>query len=157
MKFKYKFSKLILIIFIAIYAISALSLVLNVIGLVNTFGNELANFYDYMKWAIGIIVPVLAVALITAILISSAYTLGDKALTVNFGFLKDKYGYADMEGVIKNVTTDKLFISFKDESTLKVVISPAAYDDFVTSLIKCDRRLTYKEYAEPIDKGEDKK
>ena len=149
MSFKYKFSTAVKILFAVIYALAVVCLVWNIIRLINSISSGISlELYGYISVVLCLVLPVVVSVFITAMIISSSYTLANGTLTVSFGLLKDKYAISDIESLVRNVKTDVLVMNFKDESFLKIVIEPKLFDDFSASVLKLNKSVQYGETDE---------
>ena len=149
MKFKYKFTTAIYVLFALMYLLGAVCLVWNIIRLIDGVNSSVVvDSYLIIRTVLCIALPIVLSIFITAMIISSYYTVGDKKLTVKFGFIGDKYSIDDVTGIIKNVKTDVLSLIFKDESTLKIVIDKGLFDDFSAELMKKNKNISYGETDE---------
>ena len=88
-------------------------------------------------------------------LISSYYSIENGNLVVKFGFLADSYPIKEVDNIIKNVRTNALFVNFKDDSTLRIVIDKNNFDDFSATIIKENKDVCYGETDE-IDRSKGK-
>lgn len=153
MKFKYKFSTTVFIIFILMYVLAVVCFVWNLIRLINSLSsNVVPDVYSVISTVMCLVLPIVLTVFVTAMILSSYYIIGEKTLRVKFGFISDKYPISDMKGIIKNVKTDELSIIFKDESALKVVLDKTQFDDFSSELMKKDKNLNYGETDEASKK-----
>ncbi len=156
MKFKYKFSNSIKILFTCIYLLAVACFTWNLIRLFNSLSSEIAlTTYNYLSLFLCLLLPIVIVVFITAILISSYYTVKNGKLTVRFGLMADSYPIKEIDNIIKNVKTDVLVVNFKDESSLKVLIDKNSFDDFSATIIKENKDVCYGETDE-IDKNKGK-
>ena len=73
-------------------------------------------------------------------------------MTVRLGFLKDEYECAEIVTIIKNIKTDVLTVTFKDDSTLRIIIAPADFDNFSAEVMKQNKNIAYGEIAEDDQK-----
>ena len=146
MRFKYKFSNAFKILFVAIYLLAIACFTWNLIRLINSLSSEIAiDTYGYISIALCLLLPIVISVFVTAILISSDYTVQNGKLIVKFGLMSDKYSVKD---IVKNVKTDVLVVNFKDESTLRVVIDKRFFDDFSATVIKENKDVCYGETDE---------
>ena len=146
MKYKYKFSFLIIIVFVLFYIVAGALLVWNVIRLVNSLQSPIqTTVYNYISIGLCIILPIAFGAEITAAVFSSNYTVKEKTLTVNFGFIKEVFQVSEIEAVVKNVRYNKLGITFKDGSSYRIIIDEKLFDDFSSQLISANKFISYGE------------
>ena len=156
MKFKYKFSTTLKILFACIYLLAAICFTWNIIRLLKSLSSEIAlTTYNYLSAFLCLLLPVVISVFVTAILLSSNYSVKNGKLVVKFGLMADSYPIKDIDNIIKNVRTDVLVINFKDESSLKVVIDKNQFDDFSATVIKENKDVCYGETDE-IDKNKGK-
>ena len=156
MKFKYKFSNTLKILFVCIYALAIACFTWNLIRLFNSLSSEIAlDTYKYISLFLCLVLPIVISIFITGIWISSYYTVKNGKLIVKFGFMTDSYSVKEIDNIIKNVRTDVLFVNFKDESCLKVGIAPKDFDDFSATVIKENKDVCYGETDE-VDKNKGK-
>lgn len=156
MKFKYKFSNSLKILFACIYVLAVVCFTWNLIKLINALSSEIAlNTYNYLSFCLCLLLPVVITVFLTAILTSSYYSVKDGNLIVKFGIMTDNYPVKDIDNIIKNVRTDVLVVNFKDESSLRVVIDKNYFDDFSATVIKANKDVCYGETDE-IDKNKGK-
>ncbi|MBR2337422.1 MAG: hypothetical protein IKA61_05725 [Clostridia bacterium] len=149
MRFKYKFSNAFKILFVAIYLLAIACFTWNLIRLINSLSSEIAiDTYGYISIALCLLLPIVISVFVTAILISSDYTVQNGKLIVKFGLMSDKYSVKEIENIVKNVKTDVLVVNFKDESTLRVVIDKRFFDDFSATVIKENKDVCYGETDE---------
>ena len=152
MRFKYKFSNNVKILFGAIYILAVVCFVWNLVRLFNSLSSEIAlDTYNYIAIFLCLVLPIVISIFITAIIKSSYYTVKNGKLVVKFGLMADSYPIKEIDNIIKNVKTDVLVVNFKDESTLKVVIDKAHFDDFSAMIIKENKDVCYGETDE-VDK-----
>ncbi len=156
MKFKYKFSNTLKILFAIMYVLAAVCFTWNLIRFITSLSSEIAlDTYKYISVILCLALPIVISVFITAILLSSEYSIKNGKLTVKFGFMSDSYSIKEIDNIIKNVRTDVLVVNFKDESTLRIIIEPKNFDDFSATLIKENKEVCYGETDE-IDKTKGK-
>lgn len=156
MKFKYKITRsvYVTILVAAVAVVSILCFTFNLVRLIKIIlaGGIDVNVYDYASVTLCLILPIICIAFIIALLVNSYYSVDEKHLTIRLGFLKDVYPVKDVANLIRNVKTDVLTISFKDESTLRVIIDKSSFDDFSAALMKSNKNVVYGETDESTKK-----
>lgn len=156
MKFKYKITRsvYVTILVAAVAVVSILFFTFNLVRLIKIIlaGGIDVNVYDYASVTLCLILPIICIAFIIALLVNSYYSVDEKHLTIRLGFLKDVYPVKDVANLIRNVKTDVLTISFKDESTLRVIIDKSSFDDFSAALMKSNKNVVYGETDESTKK-----
>ena len=156
MKFKYKFSNTLKILFVAIYVLAVVCFTWTLIRLFNSLTSEIAlDTYKYISLFLCLLLPIVISIFITAVWLSSFYFIKNGKLIVKFGFMSDNYSIKEIDNIIKNVRTDVLVINFKDESSLRVVIDKKDFDDFSATVIKENKDVCYGETDE-VDKNKGK-
>ena len=149
MKFKYKFSKTVYVFFALAYLAAAGCLVWNAIRFVGFVkeGIEIPLF-DYISFALCVILPIAAVGVITAAIVDSHYAVKDGYIVVRFGFLTEKMPVSEAVSIVKNVRYGRLTVVFSDESAYRIVIDEKSFDDFSSAIIKINRTVSYGETDE---------
>ena len=159
MKFRYKINKSVYVTVLValVSAVSVACLALNVVRLIRAINAEFKGMsgYDYASLVLCLVLPIVCGAFIVALLVNSYYKTENGKLTVRLGFLKDEYKTADVKNIIRNVKTDVLTVSFNDESTLRIIISPDSFDEFSAALMALNKNIVYGETDEDDKKNKD--
>lgn len=146
MKFKYKYSTLVIVLFIVMYVLATVCFVWNLIRFIESVNSQIElDSYKIISTLLCLVLPIVVSVFITAMLVSSYYKVDDGILKVKFGFIGDEYKINEMASIVKNLKTDMLVINFKDESTLRVVIEQKNFDDFSAEIIKTNKNVCYGE------------
>ena len=146
MKFKYKYSTLVIVLFIVMYVLAIVCFVWNLIRFIESINSPIAlDSYKIISTLLCLVLPIVVSVFITAMLVSSYYKVDGGLLKVKFGFIGDEYKINEMASIVKNLKTDMLVINFKDESTLRVVIEQKNFDDFSAEIIKTNKNVCYGE------------
>lgn len=143
-KFDYAFPKLTRIMIYAGLAVCAAGFGINLYVCISDGVSHAVN--PYLPLAIYILmfaVTIAAAGLLTAILLSSRYEVGEGLLTCAFGPIKSRYPARDIEAVVLDRETDKLWVSFKDDSYIAVVIKSGQYNDFVQAILDENGSVEY--------------
>lgn len=156
MKFKYKITKSVYVTLLvaAVALVSVGCLIFNVIRLVKAINADFKGMdvYNIASLVLCLILPFVCGAFIIALLVNSYYKAENGKMTVRLGFLKDEYECAEIVTIIKNIKTDVLTVTFKDESTLRIIIAPADFDNFSAEVMKQNKNIAYGEIAEDDQK-----
>ena len=148
-KFKFKFSPVIIVCFALIYLLAAALLIQNGVRAYSAVKQSISlTVYGYISLAISLILPIVFIALITAVIINSHYSFSDEKLIICFGFLKEKYDLKDITSIIKNVRYNTLTIVLKGESGYKILIDEKSFDDFSSTLMRLNKNALYGETDE---------
>ncbi|MBQ7642689.1 MAG: hypothetical protein IJS67_02185 [Clostridia bacterium] len=149
MKVKYKFSTVIYLLFAAFYLVAAISLVWNAVRLVQSLTGEISlTVFNYISTGLGVILPLLFGALMTAALLRSQYEVTENKLVLRFGFLKDEYSLSDISSIVKNLRYMRLTLFFADGSSVRIIIDEKHFDEFSSSILKSDKNIVYGETDE---------
>ena len=139
MKFKYKITKSVYVTLLvaAVALVSVGCLIFNVIRLVKAINADFKGMdvYNTASLVLCLILPFVCGAFIIALLVNSYYKAENGKMTVRLGFLKDE-----------------LTVTFKDESTLRIIIAPADFDNFSAEVMKQNKNIAYGEIAEDDQK-----
>ena len=134
-KYKFKFSTVYIILFIAGMCLSVLAVTLNVIRLVKELKSDIAiTFYGYFAYGMIFVLAAAFIALATAALISSYYRIGDDAVILRWGFISNKIKFAEILKITCVPDKKRLELSLKDDTFFAIVIKDVWFDDFVTEL-----------------------
>ena len=152
MKFRYKITKslYVTLLVVAVSVVSVACFVFNVVRLVKAINVDFKGMdvYNTASIALCLILPIVCGAFIIALVANSYYKAENGKLTVRLGLLKDEYKCADIDNIVKNVKTDVLTVTFKDESTLRIIIAPADFDSFSAEVMKQNKNIVYGETDE---------
>jgi hypothetical protein len=143
-KFKYKFTKL-------ITALIYVGLVLCVVGFaINLYLNisvgisSAANpVYPILQYVLMYFVTVVLFTLLISILLSSYYAVDDKYFITCFGLIKSKYKISDVELISLDRATNKLSVTFADNSYIVIVVKDNWYNDFVEAILAANPKIEY--------------
>lgn len=157
MKFKYKISVKLYIMFIALFIVSAACLVWNVVRLVGFIKDPtIVTVYNYISVGICILLPILCVLFVATIMASSYYKIADGKLLVRYGVLKDSFNLKEIDNIVRDLEKKSLIITFKDESGFRIVIDEKNFNDFAAALMKAEPSISYAEYTGDVKKDDEK-
>ena len=149
MKYKYKFTPVLWVLFALGYVLSVACFAWNLVRLVTALSNNIElNAMNFASIVLCLALSALFAVFITSVILRSYYVVQNKKLIVRFGLTKDEFSVTDVDKIVKNVRTDKLTLSFKDESTYSVVIETRFFDDFSNELMSANRYIEYGESDE---------
>ena len=150
MKYKYKFTPTLWVLFVLGYILCVACFVWNLVRLVGSFGTDIQlNPMNTAAMILCLALSPLFAVFITSVILRSYYRVDKQKLTVRFGLTKDVFPVHDVDKIVRNVRTDKLQIIFKDQSTYSVVVDPKYFDDFSKELMDANRSIEYGESDEP--------
>ena len=112
-------------------------------------GFNVYNIAEYLPFGAGKVIPYVIIAVISAcvfvlslsMLVRSKYVVKDGCIVSWFGLIKSKIKISDISGFSHFKKTDKLVVYFKNGKYAVIVISPAAFDDFVAAVREYDKTI----------------
>ena len=142
--FKYKFTKL-------IYALIALGMVACVAGFAVTLwqcitqGTGMTNIptFTIIRYILMFFVTVVLFAILLSLLISSYYAVDKECIKTKFGFITSKYEIKDVDVITLDRNTNKLTVTFKNESFIVIVVKEQWYDEFVQAILDAKPAIEY--------------
>ncbi|MBQ2769128.1 MAG: hypothetical protein IJF44_04060 [Clostridia bacterium] len=137
--FKYKFTKLMIVLAFAVIALCLVGLGLSVYRLVQ-FG--VPTFLDSLKSPLLIFVCVFCIAIVIGILLRSRYVVNGEYYYVQFGFIKSKYSIKEITAVILDTDTKKLTV-YVWENFSVLTMQPDQTEKFVQALQAVKPSITY--------------
>lgn len=142
--FKYKFTKLTLGF---IWAGIALSVAAFGVTLYNVIAGNYKNYANVVYPIIGYVamffVSVLLIVILTALIFSSYYAVGNNSFKTSFGIIKSKFNTDDVDSILLDRATNKLTVYFKDQNFIVIVINDELYEEFVTEIMLCNPQIEY--------------
>lgn len=137
-RYPYRFSSLILALFVAGLALCAASLILTGFRIYHFLGNEEKTVYEWLQYGILLFMSLLFFVLIVSMLLRSQYEITDEYLVMQFGVIRSKYRIDSIFSVHLFRGANKLAVYFDDFHTnyIVIVVKPEWYDDFVRTLIE---------------------
>ncbi len=137
--FKIKFSKTVIILCIAVFALCGVGIGLSAWRIVR-FGVH--QFSDVLKYPFLIAVCLFCIALVVSILVKSQYVVDDKHFTTQFGFIKTKFVIKDITSLILNTEAKKLTVYFGEQYTV-ISVAPEWNEVFVRALLAANPDIDY--------------
>lgn len=147
-KFRFKFSPLIWTLLFVVLLLSFAGLGFNIFNLVIYLPKGVGKTVIY---SIMIVLILLLITIDLSIIFGGEFTIGDKFLTAKFGFIKSKIKLSDIYAVVLYKKDDKLVVYAKDDKYLVIVIAKELYDEFLISLRKKNKSITYDVKEKDID------
>ena len=124
---------------------------------------DLSSVYSWMKFGLLYLVAILLAVLLIAMLIRSQYVVTDKALIMQFGFIKQKFDLKTIYSVHLFKGAGRLAVYFDDFKTnyVIIVVKEAWYNEFIRELTSRNERIAFSfstaEEEEEVKKGPRKK
>lgn len=135
-KFRYKYPVWMKIVVIAAIVLASASFTVNVYRLVKAF--------DYMSSAIAVVISVVAAALFSSMLISSNYTVTDKELVLNWGFLKNRFPLSSVKKIVLEQTKEKLILYYNEDNFFILNARTVDYADLVDEMRKKNDKIVFE-------------
>ena len=88
-------------------------------------------------------VTVVLFAILLSLLICSYYAVDKEHIKTKFGFITSKYEIKDVDVITLDRNTNKLTVTFKNESFIVIVVKEQWYDDFVQAILDAKPAIEY--------------
>ncbi len=111
--------------------------------------------YPILQYSLMFFVTVALVVIILSVLINSAYVIDGKKFKTCFGFIVSKYDIDEIVSVTLDRKTDKLAVTFANDSFIVIVVRQDWYDDFIKALLEANPKIEYT--INSLEKPEDEK
>lgn len=151
-KFKYEFTKLIKALIFAGMALClvgfGVNLYLNIANGISTAANPV---YPILQYVLMYFVTVLLFVLLVSFLISSYYAVDEKHFVTCFGFIKSKYNIKNVEIITLDRATNKLSVTFSDNSFIIIVVKEQWYNEFVEAILAVNPKIEYEIKSKKAD------
>lgn len=153
--FKYKFTKL-------IYLLIVLGMVACVAGFAVTLwqcltqGTGMTNIpaLTIIRYILMFFVTVVLFVILLSLLISSYYAVDKEHIKTKFGFITSKYNINDIDVITLDRNTNKLTVTFKDESFIVIVVKEEWYNDFVQAILDAKPAIEYSIISKTGEKSD---
>ncbi len=137
--FKYKFSKLIFILALAVIAVCIVGIILSILRIIE---NGIDGVIGALTSPFYILICVFCIILVISILIKSQYIIDEKHLITQFGFIKSKFIIKEVTSILLNTDTNKLTVNM-GEQFFVLSIDPKWNEDFVQALREINPNIDY--------------
>ena len=155
--YKFRFTNLILGLLWAALALCAAGFIWNIIRFLQTGAD---GVYQWLQYGILFFTTVFFAALIISMFICSRYTITDKQLITQFGFIRSKYDIANITSIHLFRGAGKLAVYFNDNKYMVIVVKSEWYDDFIKELLQRNDKIGFSfstaEEEEEIKKNKKK-
>lgn len=135
-RYPFKFSVLMLILFLLGLLLSLAGFGLTVWRFINFLKEDYTSIYHWIQYIILFFVSIFMATLIASMLIRSQYLITGKNLVLQFGFIQQKYALNTIYSVHLFKGMNKLAVYFDDCKTTYtiIVIKESLYDDFIKTM-----------------------
>ncbi|MCD8309589.1 MAG: PH domain-containing protein [Clostridia bacterium] len=142
--FKYKFSKLITALIYVCLALCIAGFVINLYQVLNVgLSQSAVPTFTIIRYVLMFFVTVVLFVLLVSLLAHSNYTVKDGKFYTNFGFIKSKFEINDIKEITLDKKSEKLTLTFNDDTFMTVVVKPEWYDEFIKAIIEVNPRIDY--------------
>ncbi len=143
--YSFRFSTLIICVFVLGLLLCAAGIGLTTWQLLDFLKGDISSIYEWMKYILFYIVCVVLAVLIIAMLVRSRYTLTSRELITQFGLIKSKYELKKIYSLQLLNGSKKLAIYFDDFKTKYSVIAVKEiwFDDFIKQLLLRNPRIEF--------------
>ena len=143
-KFAYSFTRLTLILIIFGLCVCLAGFGVNLYVCISDGVETAANpAIPIVLYTLMFAVTVCAGGILLSILLFSSYKIGEKKLKMSFGIIKSSYDVGEIDTLLLDRASEKLYVVFKDESCMTVVIKKSQYTDFVQAVLDVNPRVEY--------------
>ena len=143
-KFRYSMPRLTLILIIAGLAVCLAGFGLNLYVCITDGTSYAVNpAIPLTLYILTFAVTAAAGGLLVSILVSSYYAVDGKKLKTAFGAIRSSYPTDDIDALLLDRATDRLYVRMKDGGIINVVIKSAAYADFVQAVLDANPAIEY--------------
>lgn len=155
--FKYKFTKLtISLIYIGI-VLCLVGIGINIYSVSTSNIDEAAKIiYPIIQYALLFLIPAVLLVLLISLILSSHYSIDGKTLKTSFGLIKSKYDIQNIQTVMLDRTSNKLFVYLTNNVLLTIVVKEELYEEFIDTLCKINPQIEYsirsKDDTDKVDK-----
>lgn len=148
--FKYKFSRIMLILLFAGIVLGVACIALNVVRIVNVIkSNTQLNSYDTLSIIISIALSVSFIIFAISALARSYYEITEKGVLFKCGFVKTKIDASEIKEIKYEYEKNKLELVFLDESYFVIAIELKEYEKFIDEFHSKFKNIPYIQITEP--------
>ncbi len=137
--FKYQFTKLMIVLAIAVLLLCGVGLGFSVYRI---YAYGLRQFSDYLQSPFLIAVCLFCIALVVSMLVKSQYVITSTHYITQFGFIKSKFLIKDITALELDTDTGKLTVFVGEEFSV-LSLSPKWSDDFISALRKVNPNIDF--------------
>lgn len=138
--FRFRFSKLIILLQIAAMVLAAAAIAYTVYRMI-TLGFSDASLI--IQYVLLLLFGVGAIVIFSAMLIRSVYIVGKNEIILRFGLIKSVYKIKEIESIRLFSKTNKLVLYFKNEKYTVISVKPEWYNDFIREVLSHNLNIRY--------------
>ncbi|MBE5765424.1 MAG: hypothetical protein E7339_07530 [Clostridiales bacterium] len=141
--FKYKLTPTLWALFIIGLILAAYCIYSNIVRFLELLKLPDVTSYSYIGSLLCVLIGVAAFLFIPPAMLASKYVIADKQLLLCWGLVKNKYDINDITTATHFRASNKLALTFTDESFIAVNIDPEEFDQFVEILKQVNPKIFY--------------
>lgn len=142
--YRYKFSTLVLVLIIVCLALCAAAFSINLALLIGEINEGISmNTFKVLRYVLMFVVPAILFVILVSLLASSKYVVTGTTLKTCFGFIVSCHDIMKMTVIVLDKNTDKLTVTFTDESFIVIVVKQNWYDDFIKAILDINSEIEY--------------
>lgn len=138
--FRFRFSKLIILLQIAAMVLAAAAIAYTVYRMITLGFGDASLIIQYVLL---LLFGVGAIVIFSAMLIRSVYIVGKNEIVLRFGLIKSVYKIKEIESIRLFSKTNKLVLYFKNEKYTVISVKPEWYNDFIREVLSHNLNIRY--------------
>ena len=138
--FRFRFSKLIILLQIAAMVLAAAAIAYTVYRMITLGFGDASLIIQYVLL---LLFGVGAIVIFSAMLIRSVYIVGKNEIILRFGLIKSVYKIKEIESIRLFSKTNKLVLYFKNEKYTVIPVKPEWYNDFIREVLSHNLNIRY--------------
>ena len=138
--FRFRFSKLIILLQIAAMVLAAAAIAYTVYRMITLGFGDASLIIQYVLL---LLFGVGAIVIFSAVLIRSVYIVGKNEIILRFGLIKSVYKIKEIESIRLFSKTNKLVLYFKNEKYTVISVKPEWYNDFIREVLSHNLNIRY--------------
>ena len=138
--FRFRFSKLIILLQIAAMVLAAAAIAYTVYRMITLGFGDASLIIQYVLL---LLFGVGAIVIFSAMLIRSVYIVGKNEIILRFGLIKSVYKIKEIESIRLFSKTNKLVLYFKNEKYTVISVKPEWYNEFIREVLSHNLNIRY--------------
>ena len=138
--FRFRFSKLIILLQIAAMVLAAAAIAYTVYRMITLGFGDASLIIQYVLL---LLFGVGAIVIFSAMLSRSVDIVGKKEIILRFGLIKSVYKIKEIESIRLFSKTNKLVLYFKNEKYTVISVKPEWYNDFIREVLSHNLNIRY--------------
>lgn len=139
-KFYFRYSKLVIVLLVAVIILSGAGLVWNIYNIVHY---ALLDAMQTVVYSVITVLNAVVFGFALSITIYGRYVIKRDTIYCCFGLIKSKYKIAEIYQITHYRKQDKLVVFFADQKYTVIVISPAKYETFVERIREINSQIIF--------------